>query len=265
MGDGTTALSLWIGHDNASLAKVEERTVTATGTQTFDYTSPRDIGDWEYFRIKMEQTVGGATAETWLPALNDSKNWAYLADGQVYEWTGGDSGGAWEDAANWRSTGEVDFVGTPTGYPASESVGGAVFPAGTNVVTIGSRKVVPFFRIPDGTALALRSATGRQELEIGAWTGAGFAGLASFAIDGVDVFWSPEIGPTRARARPTSRARPSSASTAPPFSRTVRPPAPRTRSPVRSERPAWSTRPPAATRRASPSRTSSATSPTSRA
>ena len=144
VGDGATTLSLWIGHDNATLAKVEERAVTATGTQTFEYTSPRDMGDWEYFRIKMEQTVGGATTETWLPALNDSKNWAYLADGQVYEWTGGDSGGAWEDAANWRSTGEVDFVGTPTGYPASESVGGAVFPAGTNVVTIGSRKVVPF-------------------------------------------------------------------------------------------------------------------------
>ena len=200
VGDGATTLSLWIGHDNATLAKVEERAVTATGTQTFEYTSPRGMGDWEYFRIKMEQTVGGATTETWLPALNDSKNWAYLADGQVYEWTGGDSGGAWEDAANWRSTGEVDFVGTPTGYPASESVGGAVFPAGTNVVTIGSRKVVPFFRIPDGTALALRSATGRQEIEIGAWTGAGFAGLASFAVDGVDVFWSPEIGPTRADA-----------------------------------------------------------------
>ena len=200
VGDGTTTLSLWIGHDNASLAKVEERAVTATGTQTFEYTSPRDMGDWEYFRIKMEQTVGGATTETWLPALNDSKNWAYLADGQVYEWTGGDSGGAWEDAANWRGTGEVDFVGTPTGYPASESVGGAVFPAGTNVVTIGSRKVVPFFRVADGTALALRSATGRQEIEIGAWTGAGFAGLASFAVDGVDVFWSPEIGPTRADA-----------------------------------------------------------------
>ena len=200
VGDGATTLSLWIGHDNASLAKVEERAVTATGTQTFEYTSPRDMGDWEYFRIKMEQAGARATTVTWLPALNDTKNWAYLADGQVYEWTGGDSGGAWEDAANWRSTGEVDFVGTPTGYPASESVGGAVFPAGTNVVMVGSRNVVPFFRIADGTALTLRSVTGRQELEVDAWTGAGFAGLASFTIDGADVFWSPEIGPTRTDA-----------------------------------------------------------------
>ena len=136
VGDGDTTLSLWTGHDNNSLSKVAERAVTATGTQSFDWTSDRATGDWEYFRIKMEQVVGATTNETWLPALNYTKNWAYIADGQVYEWTGGDSGGAWEDASNWRSTGEVDFVGTPTGYPASESVGGAVFPAGTNVVAL---------------------------------------------------------------------------------------------------------------------------------
>ena len=200
VGDGETTLSLWIGHDNASLAKVEERAVTATGTQTFEYTSARDMGDWEYFRIKMEQTVGNATVETWLPALNETRNWAYIADGQVYEWTGGDSGGAWEDAANWRSTGEVDFVGTPTGYPASESVGGACFPAGTNVVALGSRKVVPFVRTADGTALVLVGANGAPQFEVDAWTGAGFAGLAAFTVDGADVFWSPDFSATRAGA-----------------------------------------------------------------
>ncbi len=200
IGDGDTTLSLWTGHDNNSLSKVAERAVSATGKQSFDWTSERAMGDWEYFRIKMEQVVGATTNETWLPALNYDKNWAYLADGQIYEWTGGDSGGAWENAANWRTTGEVDFVGTPTGYPASESVGGAVFPAGTNVVSLGSRKVVPVVRTAAGTALTLRSASGRQEFEVDAWTGAGFAGLASFAIDGVDVIWSPEIGPTRADA-----------------------------------------------------------------
>ena len=36
VGDGATTLSLWIGHDNATLAKVEERAVTAVGTQTFE-------------------------------------------------------------------------------------------------------------------------------------------------------------------------------------------------------------------------------------
>ena len=125
------------------------------------------------------------------------QNWAYIADGQVYEWTGGDSGGAWEDASNWRSTGEIDFVGTPTGYPASESLGGAVFPVGTNIVTIGSRKVVPFVRTANGTALALVGANGAPQFEVDAWTGAGFAGLSSFTIDGLDVFWSPDIAATR--------------------------------------------------------------------
>ena len=197
VGDGVTTLSLWTGHANNALSKVAERAVTATGTQSFDWTSSRDMGDWEYFRIKMEQVVGTTTNETWLPALNYTKNWAYIADGQVYEWTGGDSGGAWEDASNWRSTGEIDFVGTPTGYPASESGGGAVFPAGTNVVTIGSRKVVPFVRTANGTALALVGANGAPQFEVDAWTGAGFAGLSSFTVDGLDVFWSPDIAATR--------------------------------------------------------------------
>ena len=200
VGDGDTTLSLWTGHANNALSKVAERAVTATGTQSFDWTSDRAAGDWEYFRIKMEQVVGATTNETWLPALNYTKNWAYIADGQVYEWTGGDSGGAWEDAANWRSTGEIDFVGTPTGYPASESVGGAAFPAGTNVVAIGSRKVVPFVRTAAGTALELVGANGTPPLEIDAWAGAGFAGLSAFTVDNVDLFWSPEIAMTRTDA-----------------------------------------------------------------
>ena len=171
--------------------------MTATGTQSFDWTSGRSMGDWEYFRVKMKQVAGATTNETWLPPLNDGNNWAYLADGQTYEWTGGDSGDAWEDAANWRCLGETDFVGTPTGYPASQAVGGAVFPAGTNVVSIGSRRVVQFVRTQAGTALELVGASGLPEFETEAWTGAGFAGFSAFTVDGVDVIWSPEIRAVR--------------------------------------------------------------------
>ena len=129
VGDGTTTLSLWIGQSAAARTCVETRTVTATGPQTFRYVNTgRALGGWDYWWVKLEQTVGDATTETWLPQSGTGNNWVYFEDGSFYEWTGGASG-VWSDAANWTQTAEVDYGGASTGYPTRRSAAASCPPA----------------------------------------------------------------------------------------------------------------------------------------
>ena len=208
VGDGETALSLWVGQSLAGMQCVERRAVTQTGTQTFRHQSPRALGDWDYWWVKMEQTPDGVTTnETWFPSYNTGNNWIYYRDGSFYEWTGPASG-TWQDAANWTQTAEVEYYGAKTGYPAWEVTGGAIFPAGSSVDLSFSGDVNPdTLRLGAGASLALHGAQRAPRVAFdrvfatgSTVAGSGWRNLASFVVDGVDLWYTPVVGAVAAGA-----------------------------------------------------------------